>query len=176
VLDDGVPASGRAAQHRTHAGQHLVEIEWLDDVVIRAGIEACNPLLNLIARREDDDGRGAAALAHGTQDVETVALREPEIQNHQIENRILQGRIRALPIGDPIDGIVTLPQGSLQPLRNHSVVFNEQHAQVSVPEVQGRRSYVLALRRCKPTAARAPKRTAAKKYLTGAHGVGGWEA
>jgi len=40
----------RAAAVRSHAGHHFVEIERLDDVVIGAGIEAGNPLPNLIAR------------------------------------------------------------------------------------------------------------------------------
>src|ERR1700722_6047378 len=103
VLDHGVAASGGAAQYGAHAGHYFVEIEGLDDVVIGAGIEAGNPLPNLIARSEDDDGRGAASLAHRTQDVETVALRQSEIQKHQVENRVLQRRIRALSIGHPID-------------------------------------------------------------------------
>src|SRR5882724_9308214 len=88
VLDHGVAASGRAAQYGAHAGHHFVEIERLDDVVIGAGIEAGNPLPNFIARRENDDGRGAAALTHCAQDAEAVTLRQPEIEKHQVENRV----------------------------------------------------------------------------------------
>jgi hypothetical protein len=94
--------------------------------------------LNLVARGEDDDGGRAASLTQATQNLETVALRQPEIEKHQIENRILQSRIRALAVGHPIDGVVTLAQGGLQPLRDHSIVFDKQHAQLSVPWDQGR--------------------------------------
>jgi hypothetical protein len=58
-----------AAQHRLDAGQQLVDLERLDEVVVGAALEAEHALVELAAGREHDDrgdrAEAAQLAAHG---------------------------------------------------------------------------------------------------------------
>ena len=45
------------AQQRLQAGQHLLEVEGLGDVIVRAGVETLHLVLPAVARGEDEDGK-----------------------------------------------------------------------------------------------------------------------
>ena len=77
-----MPGSPRPAarRHRAHAGRDLVEIERLDDVVVGARVEAADAILHVVARGEDDDRSGIAAMTQLTQHLDSISPRQPEIQ------------------------------------------------------------------------------------------------
>ena len=46
----------RPSQQRAHAGDQFRHMEWLDQIVISAGIEAGYPVVRCISRRQDSTG------------------------------------------------------------------------------------------------------------------------
>jgi len=127
VLNARVAAAGGTAQHRTHAGGDFVQIEGFDDVIVGACIESRDSVLNLVASRENDDRRGVASLAQLAQHIDAVTVRQPKIEQHQVEMRGLQGGPRALAVAHPIHGEGRLAKRRVQALPNHFIVFNEQY-------------------------------------------------
>jgi hypothetical protein len=59
-------------------------------------------------------------------------MRQTEIEQYDVEHGSLQGGGGALAIAHPIERESALAQRGLQALRNHHVVFNEQHAHGAV--------------------------------------------
>jgi hypothetical protein len=84
-------------------------------------------VLNLIARSENNDRRGIAALAQLAQNIDAIAVRQPKIEQHHVKHRGLQCAGRTLTVAHPIDSETALAECCLQALRNHGVVLNEQH-------------------------------------------------
>src|SRR6202021_2975245 len=132
VLDAGIAAPGGAAQHRANAGGHYVEVKRLDDIIVGAGVQSRDAMLDLIARRENDDGRCIAPPAQLAKYVDSVSMRQPEIEQHHVEDGPLQCAGGAPTVAHPINGESALSQCRLQALRNHRVVLNEQHSHTAV--------------------------------------------
>jgi hypothetical protein len=107
-------------------------------------------VLDLIARRENDDGRGIAALTQFAQYLDAVAMRQAEVEQHHVEDGPLQRGGGALAVAHPINGESALPKRRLQTLRNHRVVLNEQHTHTAV-----RRPPISESSRCRRSAARS---------------------
>src|SRR5580692_8465196 len=149
VADARVAASRRAAHHRAHAGGYFVKVKGLDDVIVGAGIQSCDAMLDFIARRENDYGRRIAALSQLAQHVDAVAMRKTEVEQHHVEDRPLQRAGSALAVAHPINGKSALAQRRLQTLRNHRVVLNEQYAHMAVT-----RRTIAESSRCRKSAAR----------------------
>ena len=74
-----------AAHQRTDAGEQFGEGERLDEVVVRAGVEAGHAVLQRVARGEDEHRRLHAALAQRAQDLKAVAPRQRQVEQHHVE-------------------------------------------------------------------------------------------
>src|SRR6202789_564760 len=85
VLYTRTPAPRGPEHHQTHAGGDLVQIEGLDDVIVGTGVEPRDSVLDFVASRQNDDRRGVAALAQLAQHLDAVAVRQPKIEQHQVE-------------------------------------------------------------------------------------------
>jgi hypothetical protein len=131
VRDAGIAAPGNPAKNRAHPRHHFIQIERLYDVVIGAGIESRNAVLDFIAGRENDDGGGISPFAQIAQHIDSVPLRQTEIEQHHIEWGRLQRGGRAVAVAHPVDGEARLAKRGLQALRYHAVVFYEQYTHSS---------------------------------------------
>jgi len=60
-----------AAQEGAHAGQQLDEGEWLDQIVIGAGLQPADPILDAVAGGEQQDGH-IAVRAQAATDLQPV--------------------------------------------------------------------------------------------------------
>jgi len=80
VLDFGLGATGLAAQEGADAGGELVEVEWLNEVVVGSGVEALHTVLHSIARRDDEHGKRLLARSQGLQYLEAAFARQAEIE------------------------------------------------------------------------------------------------
>src|ERR1700680_2368526 len=89
-------------------------------------------MLDLIARRENDNGRCIASFTQFAQYVDAVSMRQTEVEKHHVEGGTLQRGGGAFAIAHPINGKSVLAKGSLQALRDHNVVLNEQHTHSAV--------------------------------------------
>src|SRR5206468_2653250 len=70
-------------------GDQLAQAERLDDVIVRAELQT-DDAVRLLRARGDDDDRDAQALAQRTADHEAIDIRQPKIEQHDIQLRHLE--------------------------------------------------------------------------------------
>lgn len=75
----------RATEHAADPSEKLRSPERFDDVIISADVEAADDLLGLVARGEDDHGDEIPVETQLSAEVESVPVREPEVEQHEIE-------------------------------------------------------------------------------------------
>ncbi len=73
-----------AAQKRAHPRFELRHLEGLDQVVIRAGIEARYPILQGIACRHDENGQFGELAPHAAHQRKTAHARHHQIDDRQV--------------------------------------------------------------------------------------------
>ena len=121
---------GRRWRRRSgaQAGQQLVELEGLDEVVVGAAVQALDLVGQRVARGEHDHRRGVAARAQVAQHREAVALRQAEVEQHGVEALAGQHGIGGAAVAHPVAGHALAAQRLAQALADHRVVFHQQHA------------------------------------------------
>jgi len=72
------------AQQRAHPGQQLGEREGLAQVIVRAELQAPDAVVDLIARREEQDRRVLARRADAAQDLPAVHLRKHHVEHDEV--------------------------------------------------------------------------------------------
>src|ERR1700730_294385 len=77
------------AQERTDSRQQLRERKGLDEIIVSAAVESMDAIIDGILRRKNQDGRLEPTLAQSDEDLETVAPRQHEVQNHKIERLVV---------------------------------------------------------------------------------------
>src|SRR6185312_14056624 len=73
IAQDRLTAAALPAEDGAHARQELADLERFDEVVVGAEIEADYAVIDLIARRDDDDGN-LLARAEAPQDRQSFKL------------------------------------------------------------------------------------------------------
>jgi hypothetical protein len=79
-LDDLVLAGRAAAQQRVQARSDLRERERLDHVVVGAGLQAADAVVDLVARGEHADRHFVAGLAQALEHLEAVEVGHAQVQ------------------------------------------------------------------------------------------------
>ena len=125
VRVDRMLLPGAAPEQRAHASGKLVEIERLHQVVVRAGVETANAVVHCIARGQDDHGRGAARAPVLVEHVDAIALRQAEVEQHEIVHAVVQRQLRGAAVLSPVDRIARAPQRVEHRLGDHVVVFHQ---------------------------------------------------
>src|SRR4051794_24908234 len=72
------------AEQRPDACEQLGKGKWLDEIIVSAPVQSQYPVLNRVLRCEDEHRRLNAALAQGSENIDAVALRQHEIEQHEI--------------------------------------------------------------------------------------------
>ena len=90
MLEHVARRAAQAALERAHARAQLVELEGLDEVIVRAGVESGDALRDAVARAEDERGREAAAGARAAQHLQSVHARKPEVEHQGVEPALLE--------------------------------------------------------------------------------------
>src|SRR3954451_15761396 len=123
----GGAARRPAAQQRAHAGQQLLALEGLDEVVVGARVEALDARLQRVASGEHEDrdvAVGAQPLGH----LHAVQAREAEVEQDDIGHVGPGVAQRALSVADEADLVALQAQGTLQRLGDLDIVFHDEHA------------------------------------------------
>ena len=77
-------AVGRPPQKCPHAREQLLERERLRQVVVRARVEALDPVLDLRPRGQHQDRQPAAVAAQRAGDLEPVDARHQHVEHHRV--------------------------------------------------------------------------------------------
>ncbi len=80
-----------AAQQGPQARHQLLEIEGLDQIVVRAALQPRDALMQSTASGEHQDRRAILPAAHLPQHRRTIAIGQAQIQDHRRIARALQG-------------------------------------------------------------------------------------
>jgi len=124
VLDLEVRAGCRSPLDGRHARQHLVEIEGLDEVVVRTRFEPADAVADLVARGHHQHRQTQSRSAPLAQQPECITVRQLKVQHRKIRGSGLPGLCNQL-------APVHLVAGSLQVVGDRlsqvDVVFKQQH-------------------------------------------------
>jgi len=117
-------AAGDGRQPR----RQLAEVEGLDQIVVGAGVEAIDTPGNLVHRGEDDDRRGAAALAQAPEEIEAAAIGQVEVEQDQLERHASKRVAGFVEAPDPIDGMPIAGDVVMHRLAQARIVLDQQYA------------------------------------------------
>src|SRR5687768_2121147 len=124
----GHPARRAPAQQRAHAGQQLLSLERLDQVVVGADVQALDARLERVARGQHEDRDLVAVVAQAPRDVDPVEPGEAEVEHDQVG----QEGVRLLEPLDAVAGQLDLvalhAQRALQDLGDLLVVLDDEDA------------------------------------------------
>ena len=121
-----------AAEQGAEAGEEFAEFKWLREVIVGAGIEAFDSVVNTVFRREHQDGRALAAGTYGFADGEPVDAGNHDVEDDQIvivDFGLVDGVVSVL---DGIDGVGLFAQTFGHESCDARVVFDEEksHARI----------------------------------------------
>ena len=88
-----------ATQARTNACDELLGLEWLSDVIIRAGFQAKDHINRIGLGGQHNDGHGGFT-ADGTANIYAVHARKHEVQQDEIRLVLLKGRHGVIAVHD----------------------------------------------------------------------------
>lgn len=78
----------RRPTHRAQQGaqprEHLVDVEGLDDVVLRAGVETLDAVGDRAPRGEEEDGRRQPPRAQPRHEVDALDARQPTVDDEHV--------------------------------------------------------------------------------------------
>ena len=125
-----------AAQKGANTGEEFHEREGLGEVVIGTLFETFDTVIDLATGTEDEDGRAGAAGANTLQDLQSVHIRQTEVEDDEVVIGVageLDG-VGAV-IGD-VDGVPGTFQTTTQEVGNSLFIFNHENAHVDIRVTQ----------------------------------------
>ena len=120
------PFDRRTPHERPQTCEELVEREGLRKVVVGAGVEPCNAVLDGIPRREHQDRRPDASCAQATADGESVETREHHIEDDRVEAGEPRETRGFLAVSDYVDRVTFLTQTARDQLGKLPLVLHDQ--------------------------------------------------
>ena len=101
-VGEGQPLLRRAvaAQQRAQPRAQLLALERLDEVVVGAGVEAGDALLERVARGQQEDRHGEALGAQAARDGEAVDAGHGHVEHEDVGHRALDRGERGAAVGD----------------------------------------------------------------------------
>ena len=119
--------ASRAAQQSLHAGSHLVQVEGLRHVVVRASAQPLHAISDRVTRSEEEDRQLRITSAQTRQRLQSVHARHLYVQDHdvRVEARRLRQRIQPVLSRGRLPTLV--PQGLREQVRQHRLVVNNEH-------------------------------------------------
>src|SRR5205823_7067805 len=129
-LEDSFCYGGSATQHRAGAGEQLLELERLRQVVVRARVEAPYPVVDVVPCREHDDGN-VAAQSELTAHLDSVQPGQVEVKDDQVRpsegNRVQRGP----PVPRELDVEAFIRKAKLHEVQDRLFVVDDQNSQAA---------------------------------------------
>src|SRR5581483_10816430 len=123
--DDGAIVA-RAAGEGADAGEEFVQFKGFGKVVVSAGIEASDALVDFAAGGEEKDGSGVAAFAKLAQDAQAVATGEHDIENQTVVRRGGDGACDFVAMAADVGGKALGLEGLADEVGGFQLVFDDQ--------------------------------------------------
>jgi hypothetical protein len=115
------------------AREELAKVERLREVVVGAGVESLDLVVDRVAGREHEDGRVDASAADLTADVDAVANGEDDVQDDGVV--LVDGREKdcLAAVGGVVDGVRCLTQSARDRVAQLTIILGEQNSHDSSP-------------------------------------------
>ena len=123
---------------RLDAGEELGKGIGLGEIVVAAGLETANAVIDLTKRRQHQHRRLVAGPAHALDDGKAVALGKHAIDDQDVEATFLGHERPSLAIGRMFGDVPDLGQRLDEIGGRFPVVFDHQNAHVALPRKGGR--------------------------------------
>ncbi len=115
-----------APHKRPHPGFELDQLERFGQIVIRTKIKSLDPVFDITARGQDQNGTFGSAMTQTFEYLEPVKLRKVQIKYHQAIFLGTQNVVSFLAIGDHIDRIARLSQGPCNSICQCGMIFDNK--------------------------------------------------
>ena len=118
----------RAAHQRPQPRGELLHAERLHQVVVGAGVEAFDAVLERVARRQDQHRCAVVPAAPPAQQLQPFEARQAEVEH---DRRVLAGlerRVRGDAVAHPVGGEAGLLERDLHAAPEQQVILDEQNA------------------------------------------------
>ena len=123
----------RAAQQRAHAREQLAQRERLDEVVVGAGVQPGDAVVDLFARGQHQHRRAVAALAQAPADLQAVDVRHRDVEDHGLVGRRSEALERLASVHGLGDLVVLQRERPRQRALDGGLVVDDQYACVARP-------------------------------------------
>src|SRR5882762_449597 len=127
LVDGLASANRRAAQQCFDAGHQLQHVEGFGDVIVRTQLEADNLVRGLTTGGEHEDGRAQAGDANVATEVESVASREHDVQDNQVEGQSCRFFETGLPVEGRVDNVALPAQTVTESHLQSFFIFYQQN-------------------------------------------------
>src|SRR4051794_17882297 len=125
----GGAARRPAAQQRAQAGQQLLALEGLEQVVVGARVQALDARLQRVAGGEHED-RHVVGLAQPAGHVHAVELGQPEVEDDEVGHEVVGRAEGRLAVGGDARLVALEAQRALQDLGDVLVVLDDEDARL----------------------------------------------
>ena len=117
-----------SSQQRLQASDHLREGERLGQVVVAAGIEACQPIDQRVAGGQEEHRRLHALRSQRLAEVASVGIGKTDVDHEQIRRRLLHLRDQLTAAGDRLRAEALLVEAALEDVTQLGVVLGDEDA------------------------------------------------
>ena len=121
------PLRAAAPLERTDAGEQLVELERLREVVVRAGVEAAHHVLDGVARREHEDRRIPTFPPELGRDLEAVLLGKDDVEQDDVVLVHVGQHGAFVPVGGDVHHVPLFLQPLLDESGDLPVVLHDEN-------------------------------------------------
>ena len=125
-LENGAERRARPPQQSPAAGEEFLHLEGLDDVVVGAGVETGDPLVERTTRRGDDHRRRKPGRPAPPQPIDAVAVGQAEIEDDDVETGDVERRGGGLEITDRVRREAAAPEAVDDEAGEPSIVLDHQ--------------------------------------------------
>ena len=124
---------GGATHERAQAGEHLLHVKWLGDVIIRAGVESTNLVAPPVARRQQQDRHLATGLAPFLKNADAILAGQADVEHDGVIGFGVAKKPALLAIEGAIDRVARLFKRRHELPIQILVVLDHQQAQGKPP-------------------------------------------
>jgi len=119
-----IAGAGRAAPDEgAQTGEQLLQIKGLDDIIIRADVQAADAVLELVAGGQHEDG-SFLGFAQTAQDLPAVHLGQHDIEHHAVVVIIFSVEQPRFAVGGAVHCVALLLQGLSEAAEQVRLVFH----------------------------------------------------
>ena len=127
-------ACGRviALEQVAKARQQFGKCEWFGQIIVAALLQPAYPVINRPARRQDEHRRPNTKLSEPENEIDSIPIRQAQIDNKDVECAINCKSLRGLPIGCNLYFIPCFFKGAQQETLNVYFIFYEEKAHEAI--------------------------------------------